>query len=245
MMTHRWTAQTPDVHIASVELAVTDPVATAAWYAGVLGLPTAAEDGVAAVTIGSSVLRLVTAHGPPRGHHHLAFTVPGDSIRAALDWVVRRVDVISVDGGDIMAGPAEWDSESVYFRGPDGSILELIARHRLPPAVQDPVSHAPGPFGPGSLLSISEIGIPVADVPATVGQLGAVLGLAPFGEPEQRFAAVGDDDGLLIVVESGRTWFPTDHDRPDTGPLHVRVSTALDASLDLGGERFVTGHRTP
>lgn len=254
------------MHITSVELAVTDPAATAAWYATVLGLPTSVElpepgqpepgqpepgrpaagPVVAVVTIGSSTLRLTTALQRPHGHHHVAFTVPGDGIGAAHDWLVDRVGVMSVAGSDVVAGPPEWDSESVYFPGPDGSILELIARHRLPPAERAPTAPGPGPFGPGSLLSISEIRVPVADVPAIVGRLGSVLGLRPFGEPGQRFAAVGDDDGLLIVVESGRTWFPTDHYLPDDGPLNVRVSAALgatlhpDQTLQLGVDRTVT-----
>ncbi len=249
-MAPRTSAQNPDVHITSVELAVTDPATTADWYADVLGLPgaegsVAAGDGVAAVTVGSSVLRLTTAHQPPRGHHHLAFTIPADSIHAAHAWLVQRVEVMTVDGSDIVAGSPEWDSESVYFPGPDGSILELIARHRSPPAERDTATHTPVPFTPGSLLSISEVGIPVADVPATVEELGSVLGLTPFDEPGQWFAAVGDDDGLLIVVQSARTWFPTTDDLPDDGPLDVRLSGALDATLDLGGGRSVTGRHAP
>lgn len=243
------------MRITSVELAVTDPRVTAAWYADVLGLPTPLEPSgsgrlasgpaVASVTIGSSTLRLTAARERPDGHHHLAFTVPGDSIGAARDWLTERVEVMTVDGGDIVAGPPDWDSDSLYFRGPDGSILELIARHRLPPAPRDPATRRPVPFGPRSLLSISEVGIPVADVPATVERLGRGLGLTPFHEPGAVFAAVGDDDGLLIVVQSGRTWFPTDHDLPDDGALGVQVSGALTATLDLGVGRSVSGHRCP
>jgi len=259
------------VHITSVEIAVTDPAATAAWYAAVLGLPTSVEwsetgqpaprrtparpvvaaAAAAAVTIGSSTLRLTTSRQRPRGHHHLAFTVPSDRIGAARDWLADRVEVMTVDGSDIVAGPPGWDSESVYFPGPDGSILELIARHRLTPATPGRASSGQVPFGPGSLLSISEIGIPVTDVPATVDRLRSVLGLTPFDEPGQRFAAVGDDDGLLVLVQSGRTWFPTDHDLPDDGALDVHVSAALAATLHLdqtlhpGVDRTVTGHWDP
>jgi len=221
------------VRILAVDIAVPDPAATAGWYRDVLGLDT---DGLS-VRIGSSTLRLVP--GPAgTGHHHLAFAVPADGIRDGLSWLRDRVPSMPVDGSEIVTGSPSWDSESVYFRGPDGAILELIARHRLP----DRPAGAPGAFGPASLLAVSEVGVPVPDPAAAVAALGRTLGAAPFGQPGPGFAPVGDDTGLLIVVAEDRVWFPTAQDRPATGPLAVtvRAPDGRAAAVELAPGRRVT-----
>jgi len=130
------------------------------------------------------------------------------------------------------------DSESVYLRGPDGAVLELIARHRLP----DRPTWPAGPFGPRSLLAVSEVGIAVPDVAAAVADLRSALGCAPFGDPEPRFAPVGDDTGLLVLVAERRVWFPTAADRASTGPLTATVGApdGRTADIDLAPGRRVT-----
>jgi len=204
------------MRIVGVELTVPDPAATTRWYGEVLGLPVHG----ASVEIGRSTLRVVA--GPPdAGHHHLAFSIPaGDA--------------------EIVVGPPSWDSESVYFRGPDGAILELIARHRLP----DPAGIPVGGFGTGSLLSVSEVGVPVPDVRAAVAELGRTVGAEPFGPPGTAFAPVGDDTGLLILVAGHRAWFPTADEFPASGPLAVTVEAPpqfAGAVTVLAPGRTVTG----
>ncbi len=203
------------MRIAAVQMAVPDPVATAAWYGAALGLPVSDTD----VGVGVSTLHLTA--GPTGGHHHLAALIPSDAAEAGMQWLRGRVELLEADGDRIHLGPPEWDSASVYFRGPDGIILELIARHRL-------ANPSAGPFDAGSLLSISEIGVPVADVAAVVDTLGREMQLPPFGEPGPDFAPVGDDDGLLIVVDNTRIWFPTLADRPATGSLSVTLDRAAE-----------------
>jgi len=223
------------MRIVGVELTVPDPAATTRWYGEVLGLPVHG----ASVEIGRSTLRVVA--GPPdAGHHHLAFSIPADAARDALRWLRGRVDLIPAGDAEIVVGPPSWDSESVYFRGPDGAILELIARHRLP----DPAGIPVGGFGTGSLLSVSEVGVPVPDVRAAVAELGRTVGTEPFGPPGTAFAPVGDDTGLLILVAGHRAWFPTADEFPASGPLAVTVEAPpqfAGAVTVLAPGRTVTG----
>jgi catechol-2,3-dioxygenase len=90
-----------------------------------------------------------------------------------------------------------------YFAGPDGILLELIARHDLLAASSS------GRFSSADLLRISEIGLAVPDVPAAVAALQSAFGLPVFGTAAAEFTPLGDHDGLLIVVRQGRPWFPT------------------------------------
>lgn len=191
------------MHLALVSLPVVDVGAAAQFWSG-LGLPVSVEGGAARVQVGRNVLRLRPAATTAAGAHHLAITVPTGSFGAAKAWVAQRVGLLDADGQDEFEGPSGWRSRSVYFGGPERSVLELIERRDL--VVEGGWS---GLFGPDDLLALSEVGIAVADVPATVARLTAA-GLTPYANPPApSFAAVGDAHGLLILVTPGRAWLPT------------------------------------
>ena len=62
--------------------------------------------------------------------------------------------------------------------------------------------------------------------------LEQTFGLEPYLEPSPRFAATGTHEGLLIVVDAGRPWFPTaDAARPL--PLRVLAQTPLAGAVRL------------
>ena len=110
------------------------------------------------------------------------------------------MELLEEDGQDQFFTES-WNAEQVYFLDADGNIVEFIARHELSSASDDP-------FSSQHILNVSEIGYVVPNVLETVSDLGD-LGLGPYREPGEKFAAVGDAHGLLIVAETGRPWFPT------------------------------------
>lgn len=177
---------------------------TAAYYESVLGMPVAREPGEVTVTVGSSLI--VFQEDPDaEGAHHLAFAIPTGSFGAARAWLERRVQLLEHDGAVEFEGPSNWNSRSLYFDGPDGSILELIERRELDNAT----GGGSGDFGPEQVLSVSEVGIAVPEVLDTVRELEQT-GIRPYANPPlESFAPVGDVRGLLILVAPGRPWFPT------------------------------------
>src|SRR5262249_36109077 len=126
----------------------------------------------------------------------------------------RRLDVSEEHDFSSWGG-----ARAVYFRDPEGNVVELIARPEARPE-----------------LSLAEVGLPVADVAAAVETLGRDLGLRPYDEWGDGFAPLGEDDGLLIVVSVGRGWFPVG---VPAGPAPVEVTIAGAGS----GEVVVEGHR--
>lgn len=95
----------------------------------------------------------------------------------------------------------------------------------------------PGNRESPSVLSISEIGIAVPDVPATVQRLSTELGIPPFYDHDENFAPLGNHDGLLIVVSQDRIWFPTTSLRPARGPLAVEIeSSIMNTQLNVSPE---------
>jgi catechol-2,3-dioxygenase len=138
------------------------------------------------------------------GAYHCAITVPKDRFAEAKAWLQERVPLLERNGLDEFTLATPWNSQSVYFAGPDdGILLELIARHDLPAA-----SSSSSRFSSADLLRVSEAGLAVPDVPAAVDAWQNAFGLPVFSTAAAEFTPLGDHDGLLIVVRQGRPWFP-------------------------------------
>lgn len=202
------------MRIRNLVLPVSDPASVARYFRDALQFPVHGCQ----VIIGWSTLTLVPADGRPLGGVHLAFNVPDNRFAEAMSWLRARTALQrSPDGKDYFALESSWQSQSVYFTGPDGLILELIGRRRLP------ASSRVGAFDGSEITCLSEVGLPVADVPATQRGLAGRLGLAPLSEPSPVFAPLGDDEGLLIVVDATHHWFPEQVDLPNAQGLVVEI----------------------
>lgn len=216
------------MEITALTLPAADLGEVRSYYSEVLGLPLLEDRGALEVPIGGTRVRFEPGTGAA-AHDHLAFDIPAPRFADAKAWLRSRVELLALDGEDEFEGPDGWNSRSLYFPGPAGSILELIARRDLP-AVE-----RPGPFTARDLLRVSEVGIAVPDVLDAVAAASGA-GLPVFGAgPDPEFTPVGDQAGLLVLVRPGRRWYPTD-DRPaTTGRLSVTLRGAVPTSLQLGG----------
>jgi catechol-2,3-dioxygenase len=209
------------MQIRQVQLATRSVDEVAHGYRA-LGCPVAVDGDTAQVDVGRTRLVFRTLDGAT-GAHHLAFTVPTGRFPAAKEWLAGVATVIGTEDADEFEGPTGWDSRSVYFDGPDRQVLELIERRALPPGPEVP-----------RLLAVSEVGIAVPDVGAAVAVLRR-HGIEPYGNPPgDDFAAVGDVDGLLVLVTPGRPWFPTRDRVPRTAPVVVDLGLGETVALAEG-----------
>lgn len=206
-------------------MTVARPDGAAAFYRDVLQLPVVTDGERVTVTIGAS--RLVLQQGDQfDGAHHLAVGIAPADFELARTWLSQRVELIAVDGSPVIDGPEGWDSRSLYFLGPEDTVLEYIARQ----------AHGHLPAGDGRSprpLALSEVGVGVPDVGEAVRALDRVLGLPPFPPQGSRFAPVGDHDGLIILVDQDRIWFPTDGQQAARGPVTVQLAAARPGRLSL------------
>lgn len=125
----------PVTGLSHVQLNVTDPAASAAWYSAALGLePYAADPEIGYVALrhrGAGLVVVLTRRpepGPPAAGvlDHLAFAVPdGESLEA---WARHLTDV----GIDHPGVVPEGGNPSLQLRDPDGTAVELVAPR--PPA---------------------------------------------------------------------------------------------------------------
>lgn len=135
--------------------------------------------------------------------YHFAFNIPSNKAEEALEWTRERV-VILKDGDNELIDFRSWNAKSLYFYDPDHNVVELIARRNL-----DIFSTLK--FSPEQFLGISEIGMPVGDIEQTWHRLNQIGKLPVYSGNFENFCAMGDENGLFIVVDRRqKKWYPTD-----------------------------------
>lgn len=177
---------------------------TIAFYQDILELPII-EKSKNSVTIqaGNSVLQC-TENPAFDSVYHFAFNIPENKLEEAMEWCKDKVALIRIEDQNAIANFENWNANAVYFYDNNGNLLEFIARHDLHNSQTEK-------FSSKSILNISEIGI-VTENPLELGnKLTAKHGLNFFSKNANSalFAAVGDDEGLLILVRPNRNWYPT------------------------------------
>jgi catechol 2,3-dioxygenase-like lactoylglutathione lyase family enzyme len=204
------------VRITDLTLHTPNLEAQRAFYMGVMGFPLAVNDAAPlALRVGFSVLRFVP--GEVSGPYHFAFNVPETRFVQARAWLEERVTPLADEAGETTFHSENWNADNTYFRDADGNILEFIARHTLPASAE-----AGEAFGMADIPGVSELGVVVDSVPDAVQDLSTRFGLPIYSEASPTFTALGDEEGLLIVVPVGRAWFPTGEPARRL-PFHLRA----------------------
>lgn len=189
--------------LAEVHLETHKLEALKAFYTQTLQLPLVHEDKNSfAVRIGASKLYFSHATGDDEPFYHFAINIPENQLAEAKAWLATRVSLIEKEGTDEFYHE-DWNAHALYFRDPAGNLVEFIARHNLDNASQEP-------FSSESLLCISEIGIAVEEVRIFSEHVKQELNVQVWRGDEKNFAAIGDEEGLFIIVPVGRPWFPDD-----------------------------------
>jgi catechol 2,3-dioxygenase-like lactoylglutathione lyase family enzyme len=203
------------MQIAAVRLASADLAAQSRLYVDALGLSELdGPAGTLSVRVGASRLVFEPGRWSPQ---HVAFRIPSGAYADALDWLGARTALLpNADGGREHPFP-DWNAHAMYFRDPDGNVLELIAHHDL----DDPYEP---PFSPAHLLAIGEAGLPVGDVPGHLTELERRHGIRRWSGDGVGFAAAGDKLGSLIVVPRGRPWHPVPGSDATAPPAAIEVA---------------------
>ena len=190
--------------LAHIQIQSSDIQQTATFYKDILDLPIIEKTKESvSIQAGDSVLEFV--ENPEfKSIYHFAFNIPENKLDEAIDWCKSKVDLIFIEDQKVITNFENWNANAVYFYDNNGNLLEFIARHDLDNAQTEA-------FSSKAILNISEIGI-VNENPLALGeQLIEQHGLEFFSKNanSELFAAVGDDEGLLIMVKPNRNWYPT------------------------------------
>lgn len=189
--------------IKQIELLSSDLADTEQFYTQVLGLELH-EKQSSCLTLLAGESRLVFRKSEiEKPVYHFAFNIPHNQLNEAEQWVSTKIPLIPFEGKAIIDFD-NWNAKSIYFLDNNGNVLEFIARFDL-----DNVSQKS--FDGSSLLSVSEMGFVSENVTQLAQNLIRDYDLSYFEKQKQRedFAALGDDEGLLILSGIERQWFPT------------------------------------
>jgi hypothetical protein len=177
------------------------------FYETVMELPVALS-GETEVKIRIGSTELVFKPGTSDPFYHFAINIPANKIEEAKAWLNGRVDLIWMeDYKNDISDFVNWHAKSVYFFDPAGNILELIARFDLDNKTYKTFSSA-------QFLSISEVGLVFKEneLDKKADDLLEQYQLSYFDKqpPLPQFKAIGNDEGLFIIVPENRSWYPTD-----------------------------------
>ncbi|OPH50447.1 hypothetical protein BC351_07250 [Paenibacillus ferrarius] len=146
--------------------------------------------------------------------YHFAFNIEESKFKLAKEYLAKRVTLLQNECQDEFEF-VDWNAHAVYFYDPSGNIVEYIARHNMK-------SNSKDEFTNNDILCVSEVGLPVLDVSSAASILESEINLPLWKGNGISFQPVGDEQGLFIIVNSEREWFPT-HVKAGIFPVMVKI----------------------
>jgi catechol-2,3-dioxygenase len=169
----------------------------------------AIKSNAKAISIGAGKTTLIfeQTNNAEKPFYHVAFNIASNKIEEAMQWLNNKAELLWIEEyKSYIAEFTDWNARSVYFIDPAGNIIEFIARFDLHDEVEEPFSSV-------YIRNVSETGIvfDAQDFGARVNKLMQQYQLEYFSrqQPLKHFRAIGDDEGLFIVVPERRNWYPT------------------------------------
>lgn len=180
---------------------------------------------------GHTILSFIQDDHTRTSPYHFAFNIPSAQLTAALAFLLERKIPVLENGEGYVYTFEDWNAQAVYFMDAENNILECIARANL--------VHLSGKdvFSAKSIDGISEIGIVTDDMNSCLKSIRQNAGYPIWRETGDNFKALGDENGLFILVSEGRNWYPTS---TPASPVNTTIfSRDLICSFDYACYHFV------
>ncbi len=216
--------------ILHLDLVTATPVAELKkFYAGLLELPLIAEQADQfMVRAGETTIRFVQVKQHDAApFYHFAFNIPENKIVKAREWQLHRSDLSATPSHMIddkypkdVRHFRNWNAHSIFFWDPAGNLVEYIARHDLG-------NSADGEFTSKDLLCASEIALIVDDADLIADELKSSFNLSQYRGGDANFRAIGDENGLLLVIRKGRIW--ESHTNISRTPATIKTAVTINA----------------
>ncbi|MFL9844387.1 VOC family protein [Flavobacterium rhizosphaerae] len=191
--------------ILEVELHSSDITATEKFYKKILDVEPYHKEQQTLLFYqigGTKLIFKATSNRKPV--YHFAIEIPNNLFLEAYRVIKERVELLPVQTGGTIADFANWNAKSFYFYDNNGNIVEVITRNSKK-------NSGSMPFTNESFINISEIGFADDNVPALAAYLWQEFGIPNYinQPPRDNFTVVGNENGLFILAQKGRHWYPT------------------------------------
>ncbi|MDI9310345.1 MAG: VOC family protein [Limnohabitans sp.] len=203
--------------ILELSLLTNDIKSTVEFYTSILNFEVLEMSEVKVVfRVGESKLRFELSAQSIKPKYHFAFNIPYNQIDEARKWLSDRIKLIETEDGQVTHFE-NWNAKAVYFYDNNENIVEFIVR-------KDLNNDSNTIFSTTSLISINEVGL-VVDSPLQIAEkILQKTGIDFFekGPKREDFAALGNDEGLFVISNDKRNWYPT-QDRAEIFPVSVKI----------------------
>jgi hypothetical protein len=142
----------------------------------------------------------------PTPFYHFAFNIPQNKILKAREWQLKRTalsatpaQLIDKKYPDDIRHFSHWNAHSVFFWDPASNLVEYIARHDLD-------NSSEGDFSNKDIICASEIAFIAEDTEKITDGIISSFDLKQYRQGDENFKAIGDENGLLLVIRKGVTW---------------------------------------
>ena len=159
--------------------------------------------------------------------YHFAFNIPENKILKAREWQLKRTALSATPSQLIdekypkdVRHFQHWNAHSVFFWDPSGNLVEYIARHELR-------NSAEGEFTSKDILCASEIAFIVNDADNIADEIKSSFNLNQYKGGDANFRAIGDENGLLLIIKKGRVW--ESHTDISKTPDTIKTSVTIKA----------------
>jgi catechol 2,3-dioxygenase-like lactoylglutathione lyase family enzyme len=146
--------------------------------------------------------------------YHYCFLIPSNKLEAAIKWLNFRVDLIKIEGEQIIQNSEAWNADSIYFYDGAGNLAEFIVRYDLENEVKNEVKNKmmEQSFDLSQILCLNEIGMPTKNVTALNQAIEKELNSKFWKGDFEHFGTNGTQEGLFLLpnYEIKKEWFPTD-----------------------------------
>jgi hypothetical protein len=138
--------------------------------------------------------------------YHFAFNIPENKILKAREWQLKRTALSATPAQLVDKNyPADirhfshWNAHSVFFWDPANNLVEYIARHDLD-------NSSEGDFSNKDIICASEIAFITEETKMIADGIMSSFDLSQYRQGDENFKAIGDENGLLLVIKKGVTW---------------------------------------
>ena len=224
-----------NARILHLDLITSTPIAELKkFYAGLLELPLVSEQTDRfIIRAGETTINFVQVKdSAATPFYHFAFNIPENKILKAREWQLKRTALSATPTQLIdekypkdIRHFQHWNAHSIFFWDPAGNLVEYIARHDLD-------NSADGEFSSKDILCASEIAFIVNDANAIADELKSSFSLDQYRGGDDNFRAIGDENGLLLIIKKGRVWesHTNTFRTPDTNKTSVTIKTDKNES---------------
>jgi hypothetical protein len=199
------------------------------FYISLIGLSLLSEQSNSfTIKAGETTIRFIKVNNlETTPFYHFAFNIPENKILKAREWQLKRTalsatppQLIDENYPNDIRHFQHWNAHSVFFWDPAGNLVEYIARHDLKNARE-------GEFATKDLLCASEIAFIVNDTESVADEIKSSFKLEQYRGGDENFRAIGDENGLLLVIKKGRIW--EGHTNISRTPSTAKTSVTIKA----------------